>query len=46
MFVVFIGSLLTTWLWIDALRGQGEAPAWFIGAVALWLWFTVFSPLC
>ena len=31
MFVVFIGSLLTTWLWIDALRGQGEAPAWFIG---------------
>ncbi len=41
MFVVFIGSLLTTWLWIDALRGQGEAPAWFIGAVALWLWFTV-----
>ena len=21
--------------------GQGEAPAWFIGAVTLWLWFTV-----
>ena len=41
MFVVFVGSLLTTWLWIDALRGQGEAPAWFIGSVALWLWFTV-----
>jgi K+-transporting ATPase ATPase B chain len=41
MFVVFVGSLLTTWLWIDALRGNGEAPAWFIGAIALWLWFTV-----
>ncbi len=41
MFVVFVGSLLTTWLWIDALRGHGEAPAWFIGSVALWLWFTV-----
>ena len=41
MFVVFIGSLLTTWLWIDALRGRGEAPAAFIGAVALWLWITV-----
>jgi len=41
MFVVFVGSLLTTWLWIDALRGQGEAPAWFIGNVALWLWITV-----
>ncbi len=41
MFVVFIGSVLTTWLWIDALRGQGEAPAWFIGTTSLWLWFTV-----
>jgi K+-transporting ATPase ATPase B chain len=41
MFVVEVGSLLTTILWIQALRGQGEAPAGFIGAVALWLWFTV-----
>ncbi len=41
MFVVEIGSLLTTALWIQALLGQGEAPAGFIGAVALWLWFTV-----
>jgi K+-transporting ATPase ATPase B chain len=28
-------------LWIQALRGQGEAPAGFILAIALWLWFTV-----
>jgi K+-transporting ATPase ATPase B chain len=41
MFVVLIGSILTTGLWIQALAGRGEAPAWFILAVALWLWFTV-----
>ncbi len=41
MFVVEVGSLLTTVLWMQALLGQGEAPASFIGAVSLWLWFTV-----
>ena len=30
MFVVYIGSVLTTILWIQALVGQGEAPAGFI----------------
>ncbi|HEY2339543.1 MAG TPA: potassium-transporting ATPase subunit B, partial [Steroidobacteraceae bacterium] len=41
MFVVYIGSLLTTVLWVQALAGHGEAPAWFIFSIALWLWFTV-----
>ena len=41
MFVVEVGSVLTTILWFQALGGHGEAPAWFIGAVSLWLWFTV-----
>jgi potassium-transporting ATPase ATP-binding subunit len=41
MFVVYIGSLLTSVLFVQALRGQGEAPAAFIFAVAAWLWFTV-----
>ena len=41
MFVVEVGSALTTALWIQALGGQGEAPAWYIGFVSLWLWFTV-----
>jgi K+-transporting ATPase ATPase B chain len=41
MFVVYVGSLLTTGLFVQALRGHGEAPAGFILAVALWLWFTV-----
>ncbi|AMO24131.1 potassium-transporting ATPase subunit KdpB [Ramlibacter solisilvae] len=41
MFVVYIGSIVTTLLGIEALRGAGEAPARFILAVAVWLWFTV-----
>jgi K+-transporting ATPase ATPase B chain len=41
MFVVYIGSLLTTVLWLQALAGHGEAPAWFIFNITLWLWFTV-----
>ena len=41
MFVVYIGSVLTTALWVQAITGQGEAPAWFIANVAIWLWFTV-----
>ena len=41
MFVVYVGSLLTTVLWIQALLGQGEAPAGFILAVMLWLWVTL-----
>jgi len=41
MFVVYVGSLLTTALWLQAVVGHGEAPAWFIGTTALWLWFTV-----
>ena len=41
MFVVWIGSILTTILWVQALAGTGEAPAGFILAVTLWLWFTV-----
>jgi K+-transporting ATPase ATPase B chain len=41
MFVVWLGSLLTTGLFIQALTGEGEAPAAFILAITLWLWFTV-----
>jgi K+-transporting ATPase ATPase B chain len=41
MFVVYVGSILTTLLWIQALVGKGEAPAGFILAVSVWLWFTV-----
>ncbi len=41
MFVVYVGSILTTILFFHALIGKGEAPAGFILAVSVWLWFTV-----
>src|SRR5262245_16959113 len=41
MFVVLVGSILTTLLFVQALAGRGEAPPAFIGWVSIWLWFTV-----
>ena len=41
MFVVYVGSIITTLLAIQALNGQGEAPFGFIAAISVWLWFTV-----
>jgi K+-transporting ATPase ATPase B chain len=43
MFVVEIGSVLTTALWLRDLAAPspGAAPRWFTLAVSLWLWFTV-----
>ncbi|WP_374319493.1 potassium-transporting ATPase subunit KdpB [Aquabacterium sp.] len=41
MFVVYVGSLLTTLLFAQACIQPGDAPAGFILAIALWLWFTV-----
>jgi K+-transporting ATPase ATPase B chain len=41
MFVVEVGAVLTTILFLQALGGSGEEPAGFIGWIAVWLWFTV-----
>ncbi|RUL61466.1 K(+)-transporting ATPase subunit B [Dyella dinghuensis] len=41
MFVVFVCSVLTTLLWVQALAGHGEAPTAFIFWVSIWLWFTL-----
>ncbi|MGO8999873.1 MAG: potassium-transporting ATPase subunit KdpB [Polyangiaceae bacterium] len=41
MFVVEVGSVFTTVLWVQALGGHGEARSGFILAISLWLWFTV-----
>lgn len=41
MFVVYLGSLLTTLLWLQALTGQSEESARFSMHITLWLWFTV-----
>nr|WP_315495224.1 potassium-transporting ATPase subunit KdpB [uncultured Rhodoferax sp.] len=41
MFVVYIGSIVTTLLGLQALQGSvGDSPG-FILSVAVWLWFTV-----
>jgi len=41
MFVVYIGSVLTTAIWLAILTGQTDGAAAFTGSVSLWLWFTV-----
>jgi potassium-transporting ATPase ATP-binding subunit len=41
MFVVYLGSILTTILWAQALGGRGEAAPGFIAAITVWLWITV-----
>ena len=41
MFIVEVGATVTTFLFLQALVGQGEAPTGFIFAIAFWLWFTV-----
>ena len=41
MFVVWLGSVMCTGLFIESLLHKGEEPTWFILAITLWLWFTV-----
>jgi potassium-transporting ATPase ATP-binding subunit len=41
MFVVYLGSLLTTILWLNSLNNPSDEPSSFILAITLWLWFTV-----
>ncbi|SPZ18347.1 Potassium-transporting ATPase B chain [Providencia rettgeri] len=41
MFVVFIGSIITTLLWLAMVMGYTQGSAWFSGMITLWLWFTV-----
>jgi potassium-transporting ATPase ATP-binding subunit len=41
MFVVYIGSVLTTLIWLSLLAGKTDGSAAFTGSIALWLWFTV-----
>ncbi|GAB6139774.1 potassium-transporting ATPase subunit KdpB [Methylosoma difficile] len=41
MFVVYIGSLLTTGLYISAMLQHSNEPTDFMFAITFWLWFTV-----
>ena len=42
MFVVYLGSMLTTVLWLKSLNNASDEPSSFILSISLWLWFTVF----
>jgi K+-transporting ATPase ATPase B chain len=46
MFVVFLGSILTTAIFAIMLASPGllagsNEPVWFVGLVTFWLWFTL-----
>ncbi|MFU0885534.1 potassium-transporting ATPase subunit KdpB [Kluyvera sichuanensis] len=41
MFIVWVGSVLTSGLAVAMALGTLPGNAWFSGAIALWLWFTV-----
>src|SRR5690349_18375298 len=40
MFVVEVGSVITTYYWIKGLITH-DGQALFVGQVSIWLWFTV-----
>jgi len=41
MFVVYVGSIITSMLFVQSLLGKGEAGSGFILGISIWLWFTV-----
>ncbi|MCE3607275.1 potassium-transporting ATPase subunit KdpB [Massilia sp. P8910] len=41
MFVVYVGSILTTLMYFQAVAGKGDSGSGFTLAIAIWLWFTV-----
>ncbi len=41
MLTVFLGSFITTIIWIYSFFGYSNESPWFIGSVAGWLWFTL-----
>lgn len=41
MFLVFVGSIVTTLVFGWEMVKPSSEPTWFIGHIAFWLWFTV-----
>ncbi len=41
MFVVELGSVFTSILYVVSLTGEADAPSGFILSISTWLWFTV-----
>jgi K+-transporting ATPase ATPase B chain len=41
MFVVYVGSILTTLMYFQSVSGRAATDSGFILAISIWLWFTV-----
>jgi K+-transporting ATPase ATPase B chain len=41
MFVVYIGSILTSIFWLQSMVKASSEPGWFTFSISAWLWFTV-----
>src|ERR1700742_1295331 len=41
MFVVYVGSIITSIFWLRNLVHPSHESGWFILAISAWLWFTV-----
>ena len=41
MFVVLVGSILTSIIFVRTFFNSGQESPWFVLGVSLWLWFTV-----
>ncbi|MFO0886153.1 MAG: potassium-transporting ATPase subunit KdpB [Pirellulales bacterium] len=41
MFTVFLGSIFTSLLFVNALLDEGGESTWFVFGISAWLWFTV-----
>ena len=46
MFVVYVGSIISTLMFVFRIFHDSHEPLWFIGTTSFWLWFTlIFSNL-
>ncbi len=45
MFAVYLGSMLTTVLWLHSVWDPAGESSAFVFCVAVWLWFTVLLPI-
>ena len=41
MFAVYVGSILTSALWLNSFSPSASESPWFVLAIATWLWITV-----
>ncbi len=41
MFLVFVGSIVATLIFLWQIFNPNDEPLWFVGCIAFWLWFTL-----